>query len=457
MDEGAAHYPREYLHALRTMIDRRDPAHALSLARMLVDGGHEARVWRCYTKMFFRLGIALQHPYLIDVFTLNAEPANLCRNVAAHERALDILFRATRDRAVLRFVFWTAAHLDQPPMPAPSDPNQRMFKSMHAMCTPHWAAHIPFLIAECGRGVGTLPKCGPQIARLMQEWRAAEPDWHFGAWKYPMATLGLFLYFKHRCDMSQSDKYRAPAEPAHEWPAAWPPERWSDEFRFPVHRQPSFGWRYWVRRPPRMLVERVGEEVKINTEHPPTLPRGSARIAQERMHEVAVTRLPEVVGADQPQVYGYSNNPMMNVWPSRLSGAFEWGGMKGFEAFGGVSVVRMHSDEEAADVEASLERLKEWWGVSTEALLLPFVRIGSYLVVPFLFENQFTVAEEDYLCAMHALFAAHGMPVHRASVLRTHMPIYYVNPFVGAGDDIGALIQPAPDAALRFVEENMYE
>lgn len=442
LSQGAEHYPREYLHALQRMIEHHDADAALAVAGMLCAAGHAARVWRCYLRLYFRLGLGVRYPYLVqNLLKMQREAAALAHQ---HAIAIDILTRATRAPLVLALVFQAA---DQ--MGRPASAGDHVQASMHMLCTPEWMSEWSRLLGACTAGVSLLPAMGTAMLDVLRVWRADGGHWHYGPWKYVAATLAAFLYLRMPCDWSHSTDYSVRSDLPHKWPEALPADRWPEHCRFPAHRQPAFGWRLWGRRAPRSVSERVGAEQL------PGVRMSSAAIARVHLSVHAVMALPEMLGLRPEQVCGFETNFAMHLWPSRTSGVIPPHGLGVLEEYPWVSVTRMADEDEARDAEESYRRAAAFVrGAESAVRLLPVVRRGAFLVAWFVHESCLRAADRAFFEMARALEPHTGMPVHAGSfvALDTGETLYV--PFAGTQ-------RPVPDApvpaAARALVDEMFE
>lgn len=439
LSQDAAHYPREHIHALQRMLEFHDPTGALSVAGMLCGGGHTQRVWRCYLRLYFRLGLGVRYPYLVHTLTkMQRETGSLPQQ---HAIAIDILTRATRNPCVLAAVFQAAAQMGRTPAAG-----EHMQASLQTLCAPDWMAEWARLRGECATGASMLPTVGPVMLDVLRVWRETGGHWHFGPWKYVAATLVAFMHQRVPCDWSNSTDYMVPNDLPAKWPAPIAPSAWPGYCVFPAHRQPMFGWRLWARRAPRSVSERIG------TECLPGVCLSSGAIARVNLSKHAVMALPEMLGLRPEVVCGFEANPAMHIWPSRTSGVIPPHGLGVLEDCEWVSVVRMVDDDEARDAEESYRRAEAFLAGSESAVrVLPVVRRGAFLVAWFVHESCIRAAGPEYFEMARALESHTALPVHAGMFVALDTGETLCIPFVGTQQPVPDA--PVPEAARALVEE----
>lgn len=385
---------RVYVHALRMAIEARDVPFAVHAAAHLSKMGRDDAARRCIHMCMFRLGVALLFPYLVPVVS----------NDLAHREyqgAISIVATAPRTPFVLHFVHMCASKFHTGRVPGHAK-QAEMFRRMLALCGDSWRSEAEDMLRSLVADDNFLKLYGKDMHATMRNWRADEPCYAYGHWKYVAVTILAFMNMADTfpCNLCNSSKFCVPKDAAIE-PAPLPePATWPVSYHMPARRHAHWGWPWATDREPHTIQQRLqvcGDAADLLADSQLAHKCSSWELAHERFFEHNVEELVAQV-KKRITVYNISDNPLMRHFPSRTAFAISvpellYGvppdnldgvissALRGFEF---ATMVQMRSPEEAADIESVVRGAdgfiqKEKRGDDVNIQLLPVHASGSVL------------------------------------------------------------------------------
>lgn len=362
---------RVYIHALRMAIEARDVTFATSAAAHLSKLGRDDAVRKCIHMCMFRLGVALLFPYLVPVVSKYLADRE-------YQGALNIVANAPRTPFVLHFVHMCASKFHTGRVP--SDAKQAaMFHRMLALCGEGWRTEAEGMLRVLCAEDNFLKIYGKDMHAIMRNWRADDPNYAYGHWKYVAVTILAFMCIPQTfpCNLANSGLFSVPKCDLTE-PSPLPdPASWPAAYHLPARRHAHWFWPWASDRPPRSIRQRLsacGDAAALLDESQMEHSCSSWELAHERFFEHNIETLAAHI-QKKITLYNISDNPLMHHFPSRTAFAINVPEflhdvppekanamisreLQGFEF---VTMVQMRSAEEAADIESAVRGADEFF------------------------------------------------------------------------------------------------